>query len=112
MSTKEIKQAFRYEKIPIKEEKKQGRQGASNNIQTIGRIWQYLAVEKWRLLLVIFMVLLSSTLGLLGPFLVGVAIDDFIVTKKTTGLLLLLGALILIYILHALSVFLQNFWII
>src|SRR5699024_3534516 len=112
MSTKEIKQAFRYEKIPIKQEKKQGRQGASNNIQTIGRIWQYLALEKWRLLLVIFMVLLSSTLGLLGPFLVGVAIDDFIVTKKTTGLLLLLGALIFIYILHALSVFLQNFWII
>lgn len=112
MSSKQIRQAFSYEKIPLKQEKKQGKKGASNNLQTIRRIWQYVAVEKWKLLLVICMVLLSSGLGLLGPFLVGVTIDDFIVTKKTTGLLFLLGALIFIYILHAISVFLQNYWMI
>src|SRR5699024_1491594 len=99
-------------KIPIKKEKKQDKQRATNNVQTIRRIWHYLAVEKWKLLLVILMVLLSSGLGLLGPFLVVVTIDDFIVSKTTTGLPLLLASLLFIYILHALSVFLQNFWMI
>ncbi|HLQ74800.1 MAG TPA: ABC transporter ATP-binding protein [Alloiococcus sp.] len=67
---------------------------------------------KWLLVLVIFMVLISSSMGLLGPYLVGMAIDDFIDMQKTDGLLTLIGWLILIYILHSSSIFLQNFWMI
>src|SRR5699024_12565461 len=72
----------------------------------------YLMDYKWLLVLVIFMVLISSSMGLLGPYLVGMAIDDFIDMQKTDGLLTLIGWLILIYILHSSSIFLQNFWMV
>src|SRR5699024_8344730 len=62
--------------------------------------------------LVILMVAMSSGLGLLGPYLVGQAIDTFIVEKEAKGLGLLLGWLVIIYLGHALSIFLQNFWMI
>src|SRR5699024_1118641 len=80
--------------------------------QTIKRIFTYLQEYKLTLFLVIFMVLASSGLGLLGPYLVGVTIDDFIVTKRPDGIITVLIILIAIYILHALSIFLQNYWMI
>src|SRR5690625_6596823 len=58
------------------------------------------------------MVIMSSGLGLLGPYLVGMAIDEFIVEKETAGLLLLLVWLLIIYFLHSSAIFLQNFWMI
>src|SRR5699024_6876015 len=58
------------------------------------------------------MVMLSSSMALLGPYLIGMAIDDFIVLKEAEGLLQLVGWLIVIYILHSVSIFLQNFWMI
>src|SRR5699024_6137342 len=39
-------------------------------------------------------------------------IDDFIVTKKSTGLITLIAWLLIIYVLHSASIFLQNFWMI
>src|SRR5699024_1851954 len=83
-----------------------------NMTGTIKRIWSYLAQEKGKLFLVILMVLISSSMALLGPFMVGMAIDDFIVTKQATGLGMLLVWLIVIYISHSLSIFLQNYWMI
>ena len=51
------------------------------------------------------MVLISSVLGLLGPFLVGMAIDDYIVTKDSGGLIsLLFGLLASLYILFTFHV--------
>src|SRR5699024_7163260 len=67
---------------------------------------------KGRLFLVILMVLISSAMALLGPFLVGVAIDEFIVTKETTGIGMLLLLLITAYIAHSVSIFMQNYWMI
>src|SRR5699024_11645393 len=58
---------------------------------------------------------LSFTLSLhdaLPIYLVGMTIDDFIVTKRPDGLLTILILLIIVYILHALSIFLQNYWMI
>src|SRR5699024_417881 len=75
-------------------------------------IASYFEDNKLTVSLVILMVITSSLLGLLGPYLVGTAIDDFIVTKKSSGLLILLGALLLIYIFHSISIFLQNFWMV
>lgn len=58
------------------------------------------------------MVLISSVLGLLGPFLVGMAIDDYIVTKDSGGLINLLFGLLAVYIFYSLSMWLQNYWMI
>ncbi|MCC5803307.1 ABC transporter ATP-binding protein [Rossellomorea vietnamensis] len=79
---------------------------------TLRRLWNYLSKMKVILYLVILMVFISSAAALLGPFLVGKAIDDFIVTKETSGLLGLITGLVAVYILHSLSVWFQNYWMI
>src|SRR5690554_1594516 len=76
---------------------------------TIQRIWAYLAKMKGRLILVLTLVVISSALALLGPFLVGKGIDDYIVRQDRGGFLLLLFTLVAIYIFHSISVWLQNF---
>ncbi|MDN4075142.1 ABC transporter ATP-binding protein [Fictibacillus terranigra] len=80
--------------------------------RTLPRIWSYLAREKGRLWLVLLMVVLSSILGLLGPFLIGKAIDNYIVTKDNSGLLRLLAGLLAIYILNSAALWFQNYWMI
>lgn len=113
MWIKQLVQPFKYEKIPLDMKNKANKKDkATNTFGTIRRIWSYLMNEKAKLILVIFMVLMSSGLSLLGPFMIGMAIDDYIVTKQTSGLGLLLIWLLLIFLLHSLSIFLQNYWMI
>ncbi|MDQ0194446.1 ABC transporter ATP-binding protein [Paenibacillus wynnii] len=79
---------------------------------TLKRIWNYLAKRKVKLALVLFMVVLSSLLSLLGPYLVGVAVDDFL--EGTGGKLwgVFLIGLSLVYIFNSLTSWLQNIWMI
>lgn len=63
-------------------------------------------------MVVLAMVVISSALGLLGPFLVGVTIDDYIVSKNGNHFLTLLLSLLVIYVVNSLSTFLQNYWMI
>ncbi|XXM74375.1 ABC transporter ATP-binding protein [Lysinibacillus sphaericus] len=79
---------------------------------TLRRLWSYLSKMKGLLYLVILMVVVSSAASLLGPFLVGRAIDDFIVTKDASGIIVLLAGLVIVYILHSASVWFQNYWMI
>jgi ATP-binding cassette subfamily B protein len=58
------------------------------------------------------MVVASSGLGLLGPYLIGTTIDEYIVTRESEGIIFLLGGLIVVFAFHSLSLFLQNFWMI
>lgn len=112
MSIKEIKKPFQYQKIPLENPTNNKKNRSKNTANTVKRIWSYLAKEKARLTLVIFLVLISSGLSLLGPYMIGMAIDDFIVKKETAGLGLLLIFLIFIYLSHSLAIFLQNFWMV
>ncbi|MUK88041.1 ATP-binding cassette domain-containing protein [Ornithinibacillus sp. L9] len=113
MSIKQLKEPFQYKKIPIEnisDEIKQKR--ARNTAGTIKRIWSYLAREKAKLWLVILMVVMSSGLSLLGPFMVGMAIDDYIVEKEVAGLGTLVVGLLVVYLFHSLSIFMQNYWMV
>lgn len=116
MSIKQFKQPFQYEKIPLdlksKKKHKVNRDNSVNTFDTIKRIWSYLIRDKWKLLLVVLMVVLSSSMSLLGPFLVGKAVDNFIKIKAVSGLTTLLIGLVIVYFFHSLSVFLQKFWMI
>ncbi|MCD7034000.1 ABC transporter ATP-binding protein/permease [Metabacillus sp. GX 13764] len=88
------------------------KQRASDWTGTLARIWRYLAESKGMLTVVLLMVLFSSALGLLGPFLIGYVIDRHIVPKETNGLtgqLLLLAA---VYFLFSLTTWLQNIWMV
>ncbi|MCG1028597.1 ATP-binding cassette domain-containing protein [Virgibacillus halodenitrificans] len=103
---------FQYKRIPLEKLSKEKKRKANDAKGTIKRITSYLMREKAKLAFVILMVVLSSGLSLLGPFMIGMAIDDFIVTKQTAGLGMLLVWLIVIYLFHSLSIFLQNYWMV
>lgn len=112
MSNNQWKAPFQYEKVSLDAIHVAQEKRAKNMGATIKRIWNYLSQQKYMLFLVIFMVLASSGLGLLGPYMIGMAIDDYIVTQEATGLGALLIALILVYLFNSLAIFLQNFWMI
>lgn len=112
MFIKEIKAPFQHPKIPIENIEDNKKKRAKNMSATLKRIWSYLAKEKAKLMFVILAVALTSGLSLLGPYMVGMAIDDFILTREMAGLGTLLFGLILIYLFHSLSMFLQSFWMI
>ncbi|MDN4076525.1 ABC transporter ATP-binding protein [Paenibacillus polymyxa] len=85
---------------------------AKNWSGTVGRIWAYLARRKAKLMLVLFMVLLSSGLSLLGPYLVGVAVDDFLEGPGGRTWIYFLVGLGAVYLLNSLTSWLQNIWMI
>lgn len=91
---------------------KENKRTAKENIQTLKRIWRFLSGQKGRLAVVIWMVMISSCLSLLGPYVVGKAVDTYIVTKQTEGFVSLVATLLFIYLALSLSTFLQNYWMI
>lgn len=103
---------FVYEKIPLQTENHEEKTRAKNTWKTVKRIVSYFKPNRVTLFFVILMVIVSSLLGLLGPYLVGVAIDDFIVTKQTSGIMTLLISLFFVYLFHSLAIFLQNYWMV
>ncbi|WP_077325163.1 ABC transporter ATP-binding protein [Virgibacillus siamensis] len=112
MSIRELKRPFTHKRIPIDSIKIDKSDRARNTSATIKRIWGYLARQKKALIFVILAVVVSSAMSLAGPFMVGMAVDDFIVTKDPSGLGMLLLSLVFIYILHSVSIFLQNYWMV
>ncbi|UVI32915.1 ABC transporter ATP-binding protein [Paenibacillus spongiae] len=85
---------------------------AKNWTVTLGRIWTYLARHRGKLTLVLAMVVLSSALALLGPYLIGVAIDDYIEGTGGPSWIQFLLVLSSVYILFSLVSWLQNIWMI
>ncbi|MFC0234686.1 ABC transporter ATP-binding protein [Fictibacillus phosphorivorans] len=83
-----------------------------NWASTIKRIGSYFSDQKFLLGLVLLMVIISSALSLLGPFLIGMAIDSYIVKENIEGLNKLLFGLIFVFVGQSLSTWLQNYWMI
>jgi ATP-binding cassette subfamily B multidrug efflux pump len=63
------------------------------------RLALYLRSYKWPLLLVLFFVLTYALLGLLEPYMIGVAIDRYISTRQVDGLLQIVLWLLLVFLL-------------
>src|SRR5699024_11967520 len=100
MSFSRLKEPFQYKKIPLETLSRHKHKRAENTWGTIKRIITYLMDYKWLLVLVILMVLISSSIRLFVPYLVGMAVDDFVDMRKSDGRLTLIGWFILMYILH------------
>ncbi|MFD2445133.1 ABC transporter ATP-binding protein [Bacillus sp. CGMCC 1.16607] len=114
---KELIKPFQYEKIVSSQKKdekqKLKKRPKTKNISlTLKRIWTLLSYQKSLLTIVLLLVVASSALGLLGPYLIGQAVDDYIVARKQDGLSLLLISLASVYLLYSLSLWLQNYWMI
>ncbi|EIT84746.1 putative ABC transporter ATP-binding protein [Fictibacillus macauensis ZFHKF-1] len=115
---KQLKEPFQYERLHLDERKPavsqrgKKKERAKNFRGTVGRIWAYLAREKLMLMLVLMMVVVSSIASLLGPFLIGRAIDHYIIPKQYGGFVLLLGGLASVYVMNSLALWFQNYWMI
>ncbi|TKC16838.1 ABC transporter ATP-binding protein [Robertmurraya kyonggiensis] len=79
---------------------------------TMRRIWQYMAKEKGLFFLVMVMILISSALALIGPYLLGVAVDGVISGWGGEQLFPMLAWLVLIFVLQSGAIFFQNYWMI
>ncbi len=64
---------------------------------TLYRLWEYLKRQGWGLGSIVILVAISSGLGLVGPYLMGKAIDDYILTNDIPGLGRLLLLMLAIY---------------
>ncbi|WP_077621101.1 ABC transporter ATP-binding protein [Bacillus sinesaloumensis] len=76
---------------------------------TIKRIWDLMEKQKVALVTSIIFVILSTILGLVGPYLIGIIIDGYIIPKDIAGTVIFLGILAVVYIGIALFTWLQTF---
>jgi ATP-binding cassette subfamily B protein len=76
---------------------------------TLRRVWSYLERQRGVLAGVLVLVILTSIVDLLGPFLMGLAIDSFISKSNLPGLARLLGWMVASYILAAAGTWLQTY---
>ncbi|MGR4029364.1 multidrug ABC transporter ATP-binding protein, partial [Bacillus sp. ZZQ-131] len=84
--------------------------GKVKNAQgTVMRVWNYMGYQKAALMFVIFLVVVTTLLGLLGPYFMGVIIDQYIVPKDLSGTARMCMLLIVIYGVTVLLTWLQTF---
>ena len=111
---KELTDPFRYPKPKLRSDPTVVKKGKKpkNMGKTLYRLWSYLAQKKGLLFLVLVMVAMSCALGLLGPYVLGMSIDRFIVNRNLdgfTGMLIALGG---IYFFYSVALFLQSYWMV
>ncbi|PLR76841.1 multidrug ABC transporter ATP-binding protein [Bacillus sp. V3-13] len=112
---KELSKPFQYKRVSVlagDERSGKKKLKTKNWLGTVKRIWEYFASYKGLFMLVVLMVVASSALGLLGPFLIGVTIDEYVVSGNSHNLILRLIELAVVYLLYSGSLWFQNFWMI
>lgn len=111
-----IRRPFGHEPILTKEDlnkkKEKKSERAENWKSTLLRVWKLVDEQRFLLIVVLALVFVSSALALLGPYLIGFIIDEYIVPQSFNGMGMIVLWLILVYIGHSISLYLQNFWMV
>jgi ATP-binding cassette, subfamily B, multidrug efflux pump len=84
-------------------------QKAKDARATLMRLTRYLFAYKWALVLVVVFVAIASGLSVLGPFLMGQAIDVYILEADLSGLARLVILMIVIYLLASTMAWMQTY---
>ena len=79
-----------------------------NTMQTIRRIWRYIRPHRKGMLAVFLFTLVSTVLSLVAPYLLGSAVDQYILPGDYKGLMGLCGILLAVYAGTALAAWLQQ----
>jgi len=87
----------------------QGAQKSKDAKGTLRRLWVYLERQRWVLIATVVLVLLTSLVDLIGPYLMGMAIDTFISNGDLGGLARLLVWMGLSYVVAAGGTWLQTY---
>ncbi|WOV84578.1 ABC transporter ATP-binding protein [Sporosarcina jeotgali] len=107
---------FGYEPIIKRENLKKGAKRKREEVgdwkQALLNVWRLVDEQRGLLITVLVLVFASSGLTLLGPFLIGKTIDNFIIPMKTDGLAMQIGLLLSIYAGTSLTMYFQNFWMV
>jgi ATP-binding cassette subfamily B multidrug efflux pump len=82
---------------------------AKNRRGTLRRLWGYLSQQSWMLVWVTILVAVGSGLNLLGPYLMGRAIDVFIAQNDLPGLAQLVLFMIIVYVASSGIAYLQAY---
>lgn len=85
---------------------------AKNQKATLKRIWSYLKNQRIGIISSILFVVISTILSLLGPLLIGIIIDDYILKFNIDGTIRMILLLAGIYIISAVFTWLQTFMMI
>lgn len=111
-----IRRPFGHEPILTKEDliKKKDKKDerAQNWKSTLLKIWKLVDEQRFLLIVVLALVFVSSAMALLGPYLIGFIIDEYIVPQNFNGMGIVILWLIVVYIVHSASLYLQNFWMV
>ncbi|MGB3100698.1 MAG: ABC transporter ATP-binding protein, partial [Psychrobacillus psychrotolerans] len=76
---------------------------------TLIRVWRYMEKQKIAIVVSMILVIISTLLNLLVPYMIGVTIDEFIIPKDMDGTLRYLVILAIVYTAAAAFTWLQNF---
>lgn len=82
---------------------------AKDSKGTLKRIWQYMKKEKKALILSVIIVFLTTLLGLVGPYMIGVIIDDYIIPRDLSGTVKMAGILAIVYVAFSLFTWIQSY---
>ncbi|MCD2136699.1 ABC transporter ATP-binding protein [Salinicoccus halitifaciens] len=108
-----IKRPFGYEPVLEKEEigrgKKKEDQRASDFWGTLVRLWQFMRGERKLLYFIIFTVMITSLLTIVGPFMIGYTVDNYLVVQQFDGLISLLLFIFIVYVASAGTQYLASF---
>jgi ATP-binding cassette, subfamily B, multidrug efflux pump len=108
---------FGYDRVLTKEDvkrksKKHKGERANDWKYTLKRIWQIVDEQRSLLVAVLAMVVISSVAALVGPFMIGKIIDNYVMKKQFDGILTPIYWLIGVYVILSITLFLQSYWMI
>src|SRR5512145_3201268 len=86
----------------------QGEPGANDAKGTLVRLWNYLKRQRGILVAAISMIIASTLLNLVGPYLLGVALDDYILAKDLDGLARIAIIMIGVYLVLTVTTWAQS----
>ncbi len=76
---------------------------------TLARLWLYLRRQTWGLVIITVLVAINSLLGVLGPYLMGRAIDTYIDKADLPGLWHILSIMAGVYLINSVGTWLQEY---
>ena len=82
---------------------------AKNQRGTVVRLWNYLRRQRLALVVTVIMVIISTLLNLVGPYLMGVAIDQYIIPGDLAGLARIAAIMLLTYGVSSLLTWAQTY---
>ncbi|MFC5528692.1 ABC transporter ATP-binding protein [Cohnella yongneupensis] len=80
--------------------------------QTVGRLWNYLSYRKLSISVVLLLVIVTTGLSLLGPYMIGQAVDDYLRGPGGQSWVRFLALLSGVYVLNSIIGYVQSVWMI